>query len=55
VKGRHNYAARVVVLIVTFGIYGFWWWYDMMEEPNRHFYMNWAEEHELAAAVQAMR
>jgi hypothetical protein len=55
VKGRHNYVARVVVLIVTFGIYGFWWWYDMMEEPNRHFYMNWAEEDELASAVQAMR
>jgi hypothetical protein len=55
VKGQHNYAARVVVLIVTFGIYGFWWWYDMMEEPNRHFYINWAEEDELATAVQALR
>lgn len=54
VKRRHNYAARVVVTIVTFGFYFFWWTYNMMVEPNRHFHTNWAQEDTLAAAVQAL-
>jgi hypothetical protein len=54
VKGRHNYAGRIVAAIFSFGIYFLWWFHDMMVEPNRHFYTNWAQEDTLAAAVQAM-
>ena len=54
VKGRHNYVARVLVAIFTFGFYFLWWYHDMMVQPNRHFYMNWSEEDTLAAAVQAL-
>ncbi len=54
VKGNHNYVARIVVAFFTFGIYFLWWYHDMMVEPNRHFYTNWAEEDTLAAVVQAM-
>jgi hypothetical protein len=54
VKGRHNYVGRIVATIFSFGIYSFWWWYNMMIEPNHHFYTNWSQEDALAAAVQAM-
>jgi hypothetical protein len=37
---------------VTFGIYSFWWYYNMMNEPNQHFEINWAWEDALAQAVQ---
>jgi hypothetical protein len=51
-KGRHNYVARILVTIVTCGIYGFWWLYDVMVEWNRHFEHNWAWEDVVAASVQ---
>ena len=54
VKGRQNYAARIVVTIVTCGIYHFWWLYDMEVEGNRHLEGNWPWEDALAGAVQAM-
>jgi hypothetical protein len=54
VKGPHNYAGRIIATILSFGIYSFWWWHDMMIEPNHHFYANWTQEDALAAAVQAM-
>jgi len=54
VKGRHNYVARVLVAIFTFGFYFLWWYHDMMVQPNRHFHMNWSEEDTLAAAVQTL-
>ncbi len=52
IKGKQNYVARVIVLIVTFGIYGLWWWYNMLQEPNAHFETNWAWEDALAQAAQ---
>jgi uncharacterized protein DUF4234 len=52
IKGKHSYVARVIVLIVTFGIYGFWWWYNMLQEPNEHFETNWVWEDALAQAAQ---
>jgi hypothetical protein len=55
VKGPHNYVGRIVAAIVSFGIYLLWWYHDMMEEPNRHFYTNWSQEDALAVAVQAMQ
>jgi hypothetical protein len=30
-----------------------WWYYDQMEEPNKHFADNWAQEDELVKAVDA--
>ena len=54
-KGQQNYVGRIVATIFSFGIYLFWWWYNQMIEPNRHFQNNWAQEDTLAAAVQALR
>src|SRR4029079_15826991 len=53
-KGRHNYAARVIVTIVTCGIYSLWWLYDVMVEGNRYFEHNWKWEDGLAASVQSL-
>lgn len=54
-KGTHNYVARIIVSIVTLGIYAFWWTYNVMNEPNRHFETNWPWEDSLAQAVQALQ
>jgi hypothetical protein len=55
VKGKHNYVARIIVSIVTVGIYVNWWTYNVMNEPNRHFRINWVWEDSLAHAVQALQ
>jgi hypothetical protein len=55
VKGQHNYVARVIVTVVTLGIYAFWWTYNIMVEPNRHFEINWAWEDALAQSAQALQ
>ena len=54
VKGPDNYAARIVVTVITFGIYGIWWTYNIMKVPNQHFEINWAWEDSLAQAAQAL-
>jgi Domain of unknown function (DUF4234) len=54
VRGKHNYAGRIVATIATCGIYGLWWLYDMQVGPNEHFAINWQWEDGLANAVQAM-
>lgn len=54
VKRPHNYVGRVVATVFSFGIYFLWWFYDMMEDANRHFQLNWAQEDALAAAVQSL-
>jgi hypothetical protein len=54
VRGRHNYAARIVVTLLTCGIYGLWWLYDVQVGANEHFAVNWAWEDALALAVPAM-
>jgi hypothetical protein len=51
VKGRHNYVARVIVSILTCGVYTLWWLYDMQVEGNRHVEGNWAFEDALVAAI----
>jgi hypothetical protein len=51
VKGRHNYVARVIVTIVTCGIYHFWWLFDMQVEGNAHVEANWPFEDALLTAV----
>ena len=52
VKEPDNYLGRIVAAIVTLGIYMFWWYYDQMEAPNKHFASNWANEEELVTAVE---
>jgi hypothetical protein len=47
-----SYVARIIVSIVTFGIYTFFWLYDVMEDGNRHFTTNWVWEDSLAHAIQ---
>jgi hypothetical protein len=54
VKGQHNYVGRVVAAIFSLGIYSFWWTYNIMDDANRHFEINWAWEDSLAQAAQAL-
>ena len=54
VKGPDNYAGRILATIFTLGIYMFWWFYNQMDEPNKHFASNWAQEDQLVNAVEAL-
>jgi hypothetical protein len=54
VKGKQNYAARIVVTIVTCGVYQLWWLYDMQVEGNRHLEQSWPWDDAIAGAVQAL-
>jgi hypothetical protein len=54
VKRPDNYAGRILATIFTLGIYMFWWFYNQMDEPNKHFTSNWAEEDHLVNAVDAV-
>jgi hypothetical protein len=54
VKRPDNYVGRVLATIFTFGIYMFWWLYDQMEGPNKHFASNWGQEDQLVKAVGAV-
>jgi type II secretory pathway component PulJ len=38
----------------SLGIYMFWWFYNQMQEPSKHFAGNWAQEDELVRAVEAV-
>ena len=53
VKRPDNYVGRLVAAIFSFGIYMFWWLYNQMQEPNKHFAVNWTQEDELVRAVTA--
>jgi hypothetical protein len=53
VKGPDNYVGRFVATVFSFGIYMFWWYYDQMQVPNKHFAAKWVQEDELAQAVSA--
>ena len=54
VKAPDNYVGRILATIFTFGIYMFWWFYNQMAEPNKHFASNWAQEDHLVNAVDAV-
>ena len=54
VKQPDNYVGRVLAVVFTFGIYMFWWFYNQMDEPNKHFASNRAEEDALLNAVYAI-
>jgi hypothetical protein len=45
---------RIVAAIFSLGIYMFWWYYDQMEQPNKHFASNWAHEEELVTTVEKL-
>ena len=53
-KAPHNYVGRIIATILTCGIYGLWWEYDVMVEGNRHFEENWRWEDDLAQSVQQL-
>jgi hypothetical protein len=54
VKRPDNYAGRIVATVFTLGIYIFWWSYNQMDEPNKHFIGCWEQEDHLVAAVNAI-
>jgi Domain of unknown function (DUF4234) len=54
VKGKQNYAGRIVATIFSCGIYHFWWMADQMRDVNQHFEVNWPWEDSLANAVQSL-
>jgi hypothetical protein len=54
VKDPDNYAGRILAAIFTLGIYMFRWFYNQMDEPNKHFTSTWAQEDDLVKAVQAV-
>ena len=54
VKEPDNYVGRILATIFTLGIYMFWWFYNQMDEPNRHFTSNWAQEDALVIAADAV-
>lgn len=54
VKQPDNYVGRIVASVFTIGIYLLWWTYNQMEEPNKHFRVNWAQEDALVSVVQAL-
>ncbi len=54
VKGKQNYVARIIVTVVTCGIYHYWWLYDMQVEGNQHLEQNWPWDDALAGVVQSM-
>ena len=54
VKRPDNYVGRIVAAIFSLGIYMFWWFYNQMEEPNKHFISNWSYEDELVHAVDTL-
>jgi len=51
VETDHRNGWRVAVTFLTFGLYLFWWYYDMMGEPNRHFRRDWQWEDALLTAL----
>ena len=55
VKGENNYVGRIVATVFSLGIYLFWWYYNQMNDPNRHFEGNWVQEDAMVAAVRALR
>lgn len=53
-KAEQNIAGRVIALVFSCGFYGLWWWYDAMDDANRHFEEDWPFEDQIAGAAQAM-
>jgi hypothetical protein len=54
VKDAHNYVARIIVTLLTCGIYQLFWTYNMMIDGNRAFEADWPREDALAGEVQRL-
>jgi hypothetical protein len=50
-KERHNYIGRVIALLLTCGLYGLWWLYDIMVEGNEHQRRTWVSDDALWTAA----
>jgi drug/metabolite transporter (DMT)-like permease len=50
-KPPHQYAARILVTLLTCGVYSYWWMYDLMKDANDHFHRDWAWEDALVATL----
>lgn len=50
-KARHTYVSRIVALLLTCGLYGLWWLYDVMVEANRNHEQDWQHEDALWVAA----
>ncbi len=50
VKQPHNYGMRILATLGSFGVYIYWWLYDVMVEGNDHQALDWQWE---AALVDA--
>jgi hypothetical protein len=55
VKHPDEYVARIIVTVVTCGIYLLWWWVDQQRDGDRHYAINWPWEDHLAQAVQNLQ
>jgi hypothetical protein len=53
-KQPHGYVGRIVALLLTCGIYGLWWLYDLMTEGNEHQVRTWASDDALWTAAGAL-
>jgi hypothetical protein len=49
---ERNYWLYLLLTFVTFGLFGIYWWYCLIEDPNRHFraQAEWESRLEQAAA-----
>lgn len=54
VKAPHNYGGRIVATLLTCGIYGFWWLYDLEMDGNKHFAQNRPWEDQLVQIVDQL-
>lgn len=48
---QHNYVGRIIASLVTCGLYGMWWLYNLMVEANQHFQSDWLREDAFAAVA----
>jgi hypothetical protein len=53
-KAKHNYVGRIIATILTCGVYGLFWQYNVMTETNAHYEHNWRWEDGLASSVQQL-
>jgi hypothetical protein len=55
VKAPDQYAWRIVVTVVTCGLYLLWWFADQQRDGDAHYAVNWPWEDHLAQAVQHLQ
>jgi len=55
VKEPDRYAWRIVVTVLTCGIYGLWWLVDQQRDGDEHYAINWPWEDHLAQAVRNLQ